>query len=357
MGKHRGSMIGQRDKEEGALKESKTILATMRRRRISIILMAALGALVILGVGVAVGTLKFSVGELWPALGAASPNLLANQIVHNVRLPRLLTGMLAGMNLAVAGGLLQGILRNPLAAPHVIGVNAGAGLVAVAVMLLAPGRIEFIPLGAFLGALFATMLVYGLSALSGASTTIQIVLAGVAVSALLNAVTSGMMFLHGDQLEITYGWLLGSLSGRSWRYFHLLWPYSLAGLASAIFLGPKINLFSLGDEVGGSLGLSVKAYRIVTLITASILAGSAVSVAGTIGFIGLVGPHLARLLVGNDYRYTIILSALLGGILLTVSDTLARSVFQPVELAVGIVTAVCGAPFFLFLLYRKGKQG
>jgi len=335
------------------LQNSDAILKKMLFRRLIIIAAAVIFGFITVGAGIVVGTLKFPVSDIWKALWSASDDPLANQIICNIRLPRLLIGFFVGMNLAVAGGLLQGLLRNPLASPHVIGVNAGAGLCAVLVMIIAPGKVQLIPIGAFTGALLAVLLVYGMSLYPGTSSPVNIVLAGVAVSAFLSAVTSGVMFLNSDELEITYSWLLGNLSGRSWKYFSLLWPYSLLGLAAAVFLSPKINLFNLGDEVGSSLGLSVKVNRILIIITSAVLAGSAVSVAGTIGFVGLIAPHLARLLVGNDYRYLIILSAVLGGILLVMSDTLARSVFRPVELSVGIVTAIIGSPFFLFLLYRK----
>ncbi|KJF26995.1 hypothetical protein TZ02_10550 [Clostridium aceticum] len=329
------------------------MLRKIQHRRVIIICIAIACGVITFSVSIMVGTINLQLGEIWRALWKTSDNSLGNQIIYNVRLPRILTGFLVGMNLAVAGGLLQGILRNPLAAPHVIGVNAGAGLLAVIVMLFAPGQMHLIPIGAFVGALTAALLVYGLSVHTGTSSTAQIVLAGVAVSAFLSAVTSGLMLLHADELAITYSWLLGSLSGRNWRYFSMLWPYSLFGLMTAVLISPKINLFHLGEEIGSSLGLSVKVYRTLVIIIAAVLAGSAVSVAGTIGFIGLIAPHLARLLVGNDYRYSIILSAVLGGTLLVISDTIARSIFQPVELSVGIVTAILGAPFFLFLLYRK----
>ncbi|TCK93324.1 iron complex transport system permease protein [Natranaerovirga hydrolytica] len=320
-----------------------------------------IGAVILIGLLVIIfsimkGTVDFSLIEIGQGIRQKSNNSLANQIVHNVRLPRVLTGFLVGMNLAVAGGLLQGVLRNPLASQQVIGVNAGSGLFAVAVMILLPSQIHLIPIGAFLGALFATLLVYGLSLTNSRASTVHIILAGVAISALLNAMTSALMFLNSDELEVTYFWLLGTLSGRSWRYFNILWPYTVLGMGFSLLISPKLNLFALGDELGSSLGLAVKVYRVIAMILASILAGSAVSVTGTIGFVGLIAPHLARLLVGSDYRYLTILSALLGGVLLVLSDTIARIAFQPVELSVGIVTSMLGAPFFLFVLYSKNKN-
>ena len=326
----------------------------MLRKRALIIALAAVALLAAGAVGVAAGSLPFSLAEIWRGLLGEGDNPLAKQIVRNIRLPRTLIGLLAGMNLAVAGALLQGVLRNPLASPHIIGVNAGAGFMAVLAMIALPGKVDWVTPCAFAGALMAVFLVYGLSLASRSGETVRIILAGVAVSALLSALTSGLMFINSDNLEISYAWLLGSLSGRGWNHFRLLWPYSAAGVAVALVLAPKVNIFALGDEVGSSLGLRVKAYRAVLLAIASVLAGSAVSVAGTIGFVGLMAPHMARLLVGVDHRYSLGLSALIGATLLAASDTMARTLFHPVELSVGIVTACLGAPFFLFLLFRRG---
>jgi iron complex transport system permease protein len=214
-----------------------------------------------------------------------------------------------------------------------------------------------IPIASFAGALAAVVIIYGLSMhSSGNSSTVHIVLAGVAVSSLLHAITAGLMVINSDILDITYSWLLGSLSGRSWVAVNTIWPYSLAGLSVAVFISPKVNLFGLGDEVASSVGLPIKLYRIIIILTAAVLAGSAVGVAGTIGFVGLIAPHAARMFIGGDHRYLVPLSAIFGAILLVLSDTVARTVFQPVELSVGIITSVLGAPFFLLLLYRKGKE-
>lgn len=188
---------------------------------------------------------------------------------------------------------------------------------------------------------------------SGKSSTVHIVLAGVAISAFLTSVTSGMMMFNTDVLDVTYSWMLGSLSGRSWSAVKSVFPYSVVGLLAAMFVAPKVNLFALGDEMAGSLGLKTSKYRIAIIIISSILAGSAISAAGAIGFVGLVAPHTARLVIGNDHKYLVPLAAIFGGILLVISDTLARTIFQPVELSVGIVTGVIGAPFFLYLLKRE----
>lgn len=325
--------------------------------KIGIIVAAFIATIILTGYSVISGTIKFSLNDVLNMLKGSIDNGLVKQIILNVRIPRILTGLLVGMNSATAGVLLQGILRNPMASPNIIGVNAGAGLAAVFIMIIVPDKINLIPMMAFLGALVAALLVYGISVhASNRSTTVNMILAGVALSAFFRAITSTLMFLNSDELAITYTWLLGSLSGRSWTYFRMIFPYSFIGLAVAIYLSPKVNLFGLGDEVVSSIGLSVKVYRIIITLTAAVLAGSAVSVAGTIGFIGLMAPHMARLLVGGDHKYLVPLSAILGGFLLVLSDTIARTIFQPVELSVGIITSTLGAPFFLFLLYKKGKN-
>jgi iron complex transport system permease protein len=223
-------------------------------------------------------------------------------------------------------------------------------------MTLKPELVEAIPLAAFIGALSAASIVYLITSASSRNRIVYIALAGIAVSNLLRAVTSGLMMINSDVLDITYSWLMGSLSGRSWAAFNTILPYSIVALSVSIIISPKINLLSLGDDMAVSVGLPVRFYRLLIIITAAILAGSAVSVAGTIGFVGLIAPNTARLFVGSDHRYLLPLSAIFGGILLTLSDTMARTIFQPVELSVGIITSVLGAPFFLFLLFKKGKE-
>lgn len=329
----------------------------LKSYRLTVILISLVILVLVVLFSIMSGTIKFSAHEIISMLkGDLQEGSLIKQIVLNVRLPRVLTGVFVGINLAVAGVLLQGILRNPMASPNIIGVNAGAGLAAVIIMTILPGKIGVIPFASFFGALLATLLIYILSTTSGGSRTVYIVLAGIAISNLLKAITSALMMINSDVLEVTYSWLLGSLSGRSWTAVNTIWPYSIVALAAALFISPKVNLFGLGDDVASSVGLSIRLYRIIIILISSVLAGSAVSVTGTIGFVGIIAPHSARLLIGNDHRYLVPLSAILGAILLILSDTIARTIFQPVELSVGIVTSVMGAPFFLLLLYKKGKE-
>ncbi|MFA5659328.1 MAG: iron ABC transporter permease [Oscillospiraceae bacterium] len=330
--------------------------ASLKTYRIAVILISAAALLLVAVLSIAVGTVHFSISDIICTIKGKPPVGYAEQIIMNVRIPRILTGIFVGMNLGVAGVLLQGILRNPMASPNIIGVNSGAGLAAVIIMTLIPGKVMLIPFSAFVGAMLAALLIYVLSAGSGNSNTVHIVLAGIAVSSFLNALTSALMTINSDILEVTYSWMLGSLSGRGWSSVQSILPYSVIALSAAVFISPKLNLFSLGDEVAESVGLSIRLYRIIIMLTAAVLAGSAVSAAGTIGFVGLIAPHSARLLTGSDNRCLVPLSAVLGALLLILSDTVARTIFQPVELSVGIITSVLGAPFFLLLLYRKRKE-
>ncbi|MEG1427922.1 MAG: iron ABC transporter permease, partial [Oscillospiraceae bacterium] len=243
-------------------------------------------------------------------------------------------------------------LNNPLASPNIIGVNAGAGLFAVLCCWLFPTAVGAVPLGAFLGALLATLLVYGISRKSGASK-ITIVLAGVAVNSFLNA---GIDLVHTFSADALLGgntFRVGGLSGISMGV--LLPACVLIGVAllCALAMGNELDILALGDDTAKSLGLSVKTFRFLLLLAAACLAGASVSFAGLIGFVGLIVPHAARFLVGNEARKLLPASAILGAILLLLCDVLARVLFAPFEVPVGILLAVLGAPFFIWLLIKQ----
>ena len=320
-----------------------------------LIIGAAFATLIaIMVASVRMGSISFSFKEIIEIIFCDAKNDYG--IIKNIRIPRILTGVLVGINLSVAGVLLQGIFKNPMASPNIIGVNAGAGFAAVTIMAIFPAYINAVPMAAFIGALTTAILIFMIAGKSkiGSSTT-HIVLAGVAVSNFLKAATSGIMSFNSDTLDVTYSWLLGSLSGRSWSAVESILPYTIIGMILAIFISPKVNLFSLGEEMASSVGLKIRRYRAIIIILAAMLSGSAVATAGTIGFVGLIGPHISRMIIGNDHKYLLPLSAFVGAILLVLSDTFARTIFQPVELAVGIVTAILGGPFFLVLL-RKNRN-
>ncbi|MCE5284652.1 MAG: iron ABC transporter permease [Pelosinus sp.] len=275
-----------------------------------------------------------------------------SQIIWNIRLPRTLVGALVGMNLALAGAILQAVMKTPLADPHIIGVSSGAGLTGILILILFPHYEYLITPAAFVGAMGAAVVIYAM-AWKGGIRPIRIVLAGVAVSAFLGAGIAGLLVFYSDRVHGALLWMVGGLSARSWPQFYTILPYSIFGLGLALFSARKLNILELGDDVAGSLGLRVEQTRFFMTAVAALLAASAVSVAGVLGFVGLIVPHAVRLVIGADYRYVLPGSALLGGVVVALSDTFARTILAPVELPVGIIMAFLGAPFFLYLLRKE----
>jgi iron complex transport system permease protein len=277
-------------------------------------------------------------------------------ILMDLRLPRVLVGLLVGACLAASGALLQGVMKNPLADPGIIGVSAGGGLAAVITMVMLPQLSYLLPVTAFLGAFLSAIVIYLLAWDRGASP-VKIVLAGVAINALLSALTNGVMVMYSDRVQAVLPWLSGGLNGRSWHHLEFMAPYAIIGLIASLFAIKPANLLLLGDDSAQLLGQRVELQRMLIILLSALLAGTAVSVAGLIGFVGLVVPHVIRLLIGEDYRFLLPLSIVGGGTLVVLADTVARSWFDPIELPVGILLAVIGAPFFLILLKKRGNFG
>jgi len=316
--------------------------------------LAALVSLVVaLLAGIMIGAVPINLQEIWQSL-VGTPTGELYQIVHNIRLPRVLIGALVGMNLALAGCILQGVLRNPLADPGIVGVSAGAGLAAMLLMILWPELTVFVPLAAFLGALGALALVLALAWNNGVQP-LPMVLAGVAIAALFGSGMSVLMIFHSDKVQGTVNWMAGGLQGRSWGHIRMILPYSLIGSLGTMVSYRYLNLLQLGDDVAKSLGTRVQLARFGLVILAALLAASAVSVAGLLGFVGLIVPHITRMLIGSDFEYLLPCSALLGAVTVVAADLIARTVFSPVEIPVGIIMAFLGAPFFIYLL-RKGMR-
>lgn len=320
------------------------------RRRVALIaapLLLAVAAVY----GLTTGAVGIPARELYAAL-AGNGDPAYEQILWNLRIPRVAIGALVGMCLAIAGCLLQGVMRNPLADPGLIGVSSGAGLAAIVIMILFPQLMPLVPLAAFAGALGAVFVTYSLAWKGGASA-MRLVLSGVAINALIGAVTSAIMLLYSERVQAVLPWLIGGLGGRSWKHLEMMLPYAIVGLALAAFAIKPANVMLLGDDTAKLLGHPVEASRLFLVAVATLLAGTAVSVAGLLGFVGLVVPHIARMIVGTNYAYFLPVSAFGGAFLTVLADTAARSWFDPVELPVGILLAFLGAPFFLYLL-RKG---
>jgi iron complex transport system permease protein len=275
---------------------------------------------------------------------------LAHTIVWDLRMPRVLLALLVGASLGVAGALLQGVTRNPLADPHILGLTAGGGLAAsVAIRVSQDVPAAALAPIAFGGALTAAALLYGLSWRGGVSP-VRLALSGVAIASMLTSAITMILVTSNLTTQASLSFLAGGLFGRGWDEFYAVWPYVTAGLVAALLLSRDMNILSLGDEAAQSLGLSVERTRVFAIAAAAMLAGAAVSVAGMVAFVGLLIPHLARFLTGDDHRSLLPLSAILGAALVVYADLLARVVDKPVEIPLGIVTAIVGAPFLLYMV-------
>lgn len=274
------------------------------------------------------------------------------QIIWNVRLPRTIVAALVGICLALSGAILQGVMRNPLAGPNIIGVSSGGGFFALIILILFPKYYYLVPVGAFIGALSATLFIYSLAWKEGVLPT-RLVLAGVAVSSLFSAGTNGLMTFFPDRVHGVLGFMVGGLSAITWIDVRMILPCALLGILLILFLPDKLNILMLGDEVSIGLGIDVEKTRFIFIIISSLLAGSAVSVVGLLGFVGLIVPHMARLFIGSDYRYLFPGSIFFGASMVMICDTLSRVIFAPAEIPVGIIMSGLGAPFFLYLLRKK----
>lgn len=292
---------------------------------------------------------------MWSGADAA-----AEAIIWEIRFPRTLLAALVGASLAVAGAVYQAILRNPLADPYILGVSSGAALGAVLAILTGWGSSRFgawsSPIFAFVFACIALLFVLRLARAGSRTDMGTIVLSGVVVQAFFGALLTFAISLSSEQLQRIQFWLMGGgFSLRSWEHVGVLIPFLVLGLAMIWWFSRELNLFFLGDRYAGHLGVPVGRMRVLLLVTASLITGAAVSVSGTIGFVGLVIPHIMRMLVGPDHRLLIPVSALAGAMFLVGSDMLSRVLLAPRELPVGVITAFVGAPFFGWLLRKKSR--
>lgn len=275
-------------------------------------------------------------------------------LLVELRLPRVVMGVLVGALLATAGGAYQGVFRNALADPFLLGAAAGAGLGATMVMVFGAGFFEspraMIPVAAFLGALLGVAAAYLLGSTAGGGGAAALLLAGVAVSSFLSAVQTLVQQMGVDQLQRIYSWLLGGLGRGGWDDVWLILPYAFVGLSVLLACGYLLDMLALGDDKAVSLGLNPAVVRLVVISAASLATASAVSVSGLIGFVGIVVPHIVRRLVGSNYRAILPVTVLFGGAFMVLVDIVARTVVSPAELPIGVVTAFLGAPFFLLIL-------
>lgn len=331
-----------------------------------------LGSRALLLPGLLIGTLLLIALLLWSiTLGAAEitpqvvytalfnydPTQYDQLIIQTVRLPRVVAGVIVGAALAVAGALMQGLTRNPLADSGLLGINAGAAFAVVLLVTLtsAPSLTSY-ALAALIGAGLAAAFVYGIGALSGGATPLRLTLAGVILTAFVTSLTTAILIQDQETLEQIRFWTAGSLGGRDFAIIVQTAPLIGAGLVGALLISPQITTISLGDDVAKGLGQNTLIVRSFAAVLVVLLAGGAVALAGPIGFVGLVIPHVARFIAGVDYRWIIPYSALLGGMLVTLADVAARVALRPLELPVGVMLALVGAPFFIYLARWKVRR-
>lgn len=335
----------------------------------TIILLIILIALIVLSS--AIGAANLSIKLTLKTLGSIIPGIknLINasdispqdiKVIFDIRLPRIFMAIIVGIALSSSGVIFQGVFRNPMADPYIIGVSAGAAFGATIGLLFA-GNIKLISLSAtsifaFLGAIGTTFLIYNISKIKGKISVLTLLLSGVALSSLLTSIISLIMIYRTQDLAKVYFWIMGGLSNSSWTNFMTVMPVIVIIMAASSFFMRDLNVMSLGDERANQLGVQTEKLKQVLLILASIMAAAAVSVSGIIGFIGLITPHIMRMIVGPDHKILYPTAAISGGIVLLLSDTIARIILSPREIPVGIITSIIGVPFFIYLLVKSKRQ-
>jgi iron complex transport system permease protein len=338
---------------------------TPTRLRPAVVVVSVLALVVVISVSTLLGAANLGwtrvVAEVWAQLtGAVSP-LSATEagIVWEIRLPRVVLAGLVGAALAMAGGAFQGVFRNPLADPFLLGAAAGAGMAATIVVVAAPSVTGWVvgplPLAAFAGAIGGVTLTWLLGRSAGGGTAV-LLLAGVAVASFLTAIQTFVQQLNTDTIKQVYSWMLGGLNTTGWREVLVTLPYiGLAGIVLCV-CARLLDVLAVGDDEAASLGIHPGRVRVIVLLAASLATAAAVAVSGLIGFVGIVVPHIVRLVAGASYRVVVPLSLIVGAMFLIVADHIARTVLAPAELPIGVVTAFTGAPFFLLVLRMNRGQ-
>lgn len=315
-------------------------------------LVIALLLLILFFAAVNIGSLKVSFRELFRGLFVEFNDDVAT--IYDLRFPRIIISMLAGAAIAVSGVLIQAVLKNPLADPGIIGISSGASFAAVMITAFAPTLFFFTPLFAFLGGVIAFFLVYSLSWKGGLSP-LRIILVGVAVNSMFTGLSSGLNSMSGGNMSGVASIVNGNITMKTWDDVKTLVPYVIAGLILAIIFSGKCNLLSLEDKTARGLGVNVNTMRITISLVAVLLASISTAVAGAISFLGLIVPHIGRILVGSDHKALIPFSMLFGAFTFLLADTIGRTVASPYEISASIIMSVVGGPFFIILLRRSKK--
>lgn len=324
------------------------------KKKGSRIIYTAIVLVVMLIVAIGIGSVYISPIETIKTLFGHGQKM-SQTIVWDLRIPRVFIAALVGVNLAISGALLQAVMRNPLADPGVIGVSSGASVAVLLIMLVFPTLGNWIPVAAMLGGTIAVAIVYVLAWKNSSISPVRIILAGVAVNAIFGGVTGLLSILYSDRLPAALQWMNGSIGGKGMGDVAMLIPYSIIGWVLAIFCIRSANILALGEQVAVNLGENTNKIRILLSLVAVYLAAISVAVVGLLSFVGLVVPHMARLIVGTNHRLLIPMSMVLGALILVLADTVGRSLFAPLDIPAGIVMAMVGGPYFLYLM-RKGDM-
>lgn len=324
------------------------------KTKINIIIFLLILLLAMAIISVAFGTAKLSLKSIYSALSDKNSAESVYKIIAFVRIPRTIAAIAAGAALATSGAILQSVLNNALASPNIIGINSGSGLFVVLLTAFFPSYIALAPVAAFVGALIAAMFIYLIAYKTGASR-ITIILAGIAVGSFFSAIIDAVFTLDPDIMLSVNSFMVGGFSSvRSDVVFYSL-IYIAIGLIVAFFLSNEMNVLALGDDIAATLGMRVKVIRLILISTAALLAGSAVSFSGLLGFVGLIIPHICRSIIGADNKYLIPASATLGAFFVLFCDFISRILFAPYELPVGIMMSAIGGPFFIYLLFKQRR--
>lgn len=342
------------------------------KRRYRVLLTAsAIGLLVLMAASIALGTANIDIGRVFrivlsrfPFLGkyvdVQGIKVSHISIVMDIRLPRILLAATAGMGLSVVGSVYQGIFRNPMADPFVLGISSGSALgAALAVVLGFEGTflgISGTAILAFICAIITTYMVYNIARVGNKAAPVNLLLAGVAVSFFLSSIISILMILNRNQLEKIVFWTMGSFSAASWKQVGFLLAVTIPLVIIIYTFARDINIMVTGEDAAKSLGVDVERIKRIMFLSSSVVVASIVSVSGIIGFVGLIIPHMARIITGSDYKKLIPFCGLFGAAFLVLSDTAARTLLSPVELPVGAITSIFGAPYFIYLLYKSKKK-
>ncbi|MFC5652300.1 FecCD family ABC transporter permease [Paenibacillus solisilvae] len=317
----------------------------------------AAGLLLSMFFAISYGAKDMTLATVWAAVFHYDSNVTTHQIIHEFRLPRVLGAMITGMAFAVSGALMQGVTRNPMADSGILGVNAGAAFVVALCFAFLPGlSYSMLMIFSFIGAALTTLFIIGLgSAAKGGLTSLRLTIAGAVVAAMLHSFSTGVAIYFDLSQDLAF-WYAGGVAGVTWEHLRVLVPVIILTLVWSITMGRSITFLSLGEESAVSLGVRTRRIRLFGMTAAVILAGTSVSAAGSIGFVGLVVPHIARRLIGVDYRILIPLSAMLGAVLLIWADFASRMVSPPREFAIGAMVSLVGVPFFLYLARKERRD-